>query len=143
MQKFVVHIEHGLILNKKVVAAGFNSLPDGSYLVSIDIRKKARSIRQNAYYHGICVPLVREGLQEVGYEDIRTNEQAHEVLKMLFLKKQVVVKGTGECLEYMRSTTDLSTIEFMEYIERIIQFGAEDLGIRIPYPSEKLLLKFG
>ena len=138
MSEFVVHIEQGAIINKKIVSAAFYSLPDGAYTVKIELRRKMRTLNQNQYYFGICLPLVREGLQDIGYKEIRTIEQAHELMKHMFLKKQLVQESTGEALEYIGSTAELTTMQFCEFIEKIIAWGAEYLGIIIPYPREQL-----
>lgn len=143
MNQFIVHIKDGQITNRQIVGLAFRSLPDGAYSVKIKQKQKDRSLKQNAYYFSICVPMVREGLYELGYRNIKTNDQAHSIVKNLFLKRSHVIEETGLTIEEIPSTADLSTMQFNEYIENIIQWGAEYLGIQIPYPNEKLELNFG
>lgn len=83
-------------------------------------RKRRRSSNQNSYYWGVVIPILSETF---GYE----SEEMHEALKLMFLKKE------GK-LPTLRSTSSLSTIEFMEYIDKIIRWAAQE-SIVIPDPS--------
>lgn len=132
-----VHITHNQITNKQVIRKAFEELKDGRYLVSIE-NGKNRTSPQNRYYWGCCLPLVKDGLQGIGYREVKTNEDAHEVLKYLFLKKVIPNEETGEVIETLGTTTKLSTTEFNEYIDQIIQWAAEYLSIQIPLPNEQL-----
>jgi len=115
----VVHIQHGAIVNRSTVRNAFADLKDGRYLMELK-KSNTRSLNQNAYYHGIVVPLVKDGLRTAGYNDVRTNEDAHEVLKYLFLKKKIPNQH-AEFVELIGSTATLTTVEFMEYINSLIQ----------------------
>lgn len=92
--------------------------------VSIEPKKKKRSWKQNNYYWGAILPIVGEA---TGF----TEEEAHDALKHKFL----VIKG--DKLDKVRSTVQLSTGEFTEYIMKITQWGSEFLGIeKWPEPDE-------
>jgi hypothetical protein len=132
-----IHITHNQITNKKVIRKAFEQLKDGRYLVSIESGNN-RSNPQNAYYWGCCLPLIKDGLIEVGYREITSNEQVHDLMKYMFLKKRIVNEETGEVIETIGSTAKLTTIEFMEYIDRIAQFSAEMLGVVIPAPNTQM-----
>lgn len=134
--QFFISIAKGLITNKKVIRQAFEGLKDGRFLVTVE-SNKSRSNPQNRFYWGICLPLVKEGLIDVGYREIRTNEEVHDMMKYMFLKKQIVNEETGEVIESTGSTAQLSTIEFMEYIDRIAQFAAEMLSVVIPEPNSQ------
>lgn len=136
MQERLCHIESGRIVNRDEIGKLFTSLQDGTYMVRLQLRKR-RSLPQNAYYWGVVCEMVKDGLRDAGFNAIRTADDAHEVTKSLFLKKEVVNEDTGELLAVIgRSTTTLSTLEFSEYIDQIIQWAAEYLCISIPYPNE-------
>jgi len=131
----MIHIEKGRITNSVPIRNFFKELPDGSYMARFTPRK-IRSLNQNAYYHGIMVPMVKEGLRDAGYDEIKTNADAHEVLKTLFLKKDIVNKTTGQLVATIPgSTTDLTTIEFNGYMDEIGKWASEFLGIYIPPPG--------
>ncbi len=98
-------------------------------------RAKTRSGDQNAYYWGVVVHLVMEGLNDLGHDV--TQEDTHDFLKGQFNAREVVNEATGEVVKVPRSTTELSTAEFSEYVERISKWAGEWLGISIPLPNEQ------
>lgn len=83
--------------------------------------RKARSDQQNAYYWAVVISLISE---ETGY----TSEEAHESMKMLFLR----VPGEKGMPDRVKSTKDLNTAEFSEYVESIKRWAAEKLNVYIP-----------
>jgi hypothetical protein len=138
MEKQVfISMADGEIVNKTTMRNAFADLPNGRYLVKIE-RKNKRSLPQNAYYWACVVPMVKEGLRNIGYDEVKTEEDAHEIMKYLFLKRQIGSKETGEMIEFTRSTTKLTTTLFSEYLESIYKWGAEFLGINIPAPSQPI-----
>lgn len=99
-----------------------------NYVLSIDKEKKIRSPLQNRYYWGVFLP----HLTETGY----TVEELHELFKKMFLSKQKRLSKFGRRgIQVTRSTTELSTVEFEEYIDKIRAF-ALDYGYVMPYPNE-------
>lgn len=138
--EILIHIENGQVVNKIPVHQFFTELHDGSYLAKFQPRK-VRTHNQNAYYFAQVVPLIREGLRDAGYDEIKSNHDAHEVLKTLFHKKEVVNKHSGEIIATLPgSTTEMSTTEFKDYLEAIGKWAAEYLGIEIPPPGVQLTI---
>ena len=85
--------------------------------------KKHRSGEQNRYYWGVVIDIIAGA---TGYSP----EEAHDAMRVKFLADM-----TGD-LPRVRSTTDLTTSEFMDYIAQIQQFGSEYLEVYIPEPNE-------
>lgn len=83
--------------------------------------RSQRSNLQNNYYWGVVLDILS---RETGYEI----SEMHEILKYKFLK----VKGK---MEYVKSTTKLSTSEFEEYLEKIKRWASIDLNVYIPDPN--------
>lgn len=81
--------------------------------------------------------MVKDGLREIGYNEVRTNDDAHEVLKHLFLKKNYANESTGEVITVPGSTANLKTYEFNQFLEDIWQWAATYLNIQIPQPNEQ------
>lgn len=132
-----LHIENGQIGNAKHIRQAFEGLEDGIYKVTIKPNKR-RSLRQNAYYHAVVCVMVAEGLRNIGYREVRDGEDAHGVLKSLFLKKKEINEETGEVLtEREGSTKKLTTGEMEEYLDRVRQWAVEYLGISIPLPGQQ------
>lgn len=82
---------------------------------------KGRSTRQNSYYWVICTHIGNE----IGEEP----ENVHQTLKAMFLVDR------SKKFPVVRSTTSLSTVEFMEYMEKIAR-KMDEFNIKLPQPDE-------
>lgn len=91
--------------------------------VSVNPHKKHRSNPQNAYYWGIVIDIISGA---TGF----TPKESHDAMRVKFLTDM-----QGD-LPRVKSTTELSTVEFMDYVAQIQQFGAEYLEVYIPDPDE-------
>lgn len=117
----------------------FAGLSDGKYLVTIK-SIKGRSLLQNAYYWAVCVPLVQQGLIDAGYNEVKSPQDAHEIMKHLFLKKTMHSEKTGDEIVISGSTAALRTVEFNTYLEEIWQWAATYLNVSIPAPGEQVAI---
>lgn len=134
MNEVVLYKEDGEVKNVKALAAFLNILPDGKFLITAkNIRK--RSLPQNAYYWGVVVPMVKDGLRDIGYSEVKTNEQAHEIMKHLFLKKKIINQVNADEIVIAGSTAELQTLEFNNFLEEVWQWASTYLNICIPEPS--------
>tara|TARA_Y100001973_G_scaffold91274_1_gene139743 strand:+ start:500 stop:904 length:405 start_codon:yes stop_codon:yes gene_type:complete len=95
--------------------------------ITIREQKNRRSLNLNSYYWAVVVRLVSN---ETGYD----KEEAHEILKSMFLRTRYQIKGIW--VDGMKSTTKLSNQEMTEYIEEIKRFASSSLGLYIPDPNE-------
>ncbi len=98
------------------------TLKDGDYLISVKKQTKVRSNNQNSYYFGVVVKMIAE---EVGY----TPNETHEALKHKFLSEH------GE-FPRIKSTSELTTVEFEDYLAKVRMFGSEFCNLYIPLPNE-------
>jgi hypothetical protein len=102
--------------------------------IVLTIKKKGkRSNPQNSFYWGVCIPEIRRRLKELGNDF--DAETVHEYLKGRFNCEKVEIEATGELLEIGQTTTKLTKGEFAEYLDKIIRFASESLGITIPDPG--------
>ncbi len=104
--------------------------------ITIQKKRKARSLEQNQYYWGVVVPVCQSGLFDAGYKVGK--EETHDFLKSMFLKVEIVNEQTGEILQSVGSTSKLSTVEAMEYFAEITRWAAEFLNVEIPAPGEQI-----
>lgn len=133
----------GNIDNVKTVSRFFKDLPAGSTGTLTWKPANLRSLNQNAYYWHIVVPMVKEGLREMGFDEITSNEHAHGHMKDRFLKKYAHNKNNPEeVIELPGTTTELTTVQFMEFIAAVQKWAAEWLGVTIPDPGQKLEIDF-
>lgn len=135
----IIHIRDGQIMNKSAVKKMFDELTDGRYLATVESKNK-RSLPQNAYYWMILTDYIQPALYDLGWRSIKTKDDAHFFVADMFLKQKVVNEETGEVKERIKSTTELSTMEFNVYLSEIIEWAAEYLSISIPEPNSQLCL---
>jgi hypothetical protein len=130
-----------LARNRNLILNAFNALNNCKITITIQKQKKSRTSPQNRFYWGVVVELVKQGLKDAGHM-LNTND-THELLKLRFLKETLMVnEQTGEIVERVKSTSELTTTQMMDYIAEIQIFSAEYLGIEIPDPNEELTLNF-
>ncbi len=118
--------EDGKIYATKSIKNELETMKDGSYVITIDKQKKARSNLQNSYYWWLVLPLLSESTWY-------TEEEIHELMKKQFLSKRK--KVLWKFINKAKSTTELSTEEFNEYIEKIRVFASK-FSVYIPLPNE-------
>ena len=113
-----------LVLDRRDDFAALIQKLDGCQIdITLCKHRAPRSLSQNGYYWAVVVPLLAE---HCGYE----REEMHEALKMKFL----LVHGES-AFPTLRSTTELDTAEFTEYIEQCRRLAA-GYGVVIPDPGE-------
>lgn len=82
-----------------------------------------RTLNQNSYYWGVVIEILGN---HFGYDA----DEMHEALKFKFLKTHENTR-----LITTRSTAKLSTLEFGEYLDKVIRWAAEE-GCYIPSSEE-------
>lgn len=111
----------------------FADLKDGEYRMELKKEKNPRSLRQNSLLHSWLSQIERES--HVGYEA----DEWKEIFRNHFLlsrhrspinKKKWIIR--------LKSTTELSTIEFNEFLEKIrLSALTKHVGpIQLKYPDE-------
>jgi len=113
----VISIINNLDLNKK------------SYKGEVSPVTNLRSINQNNYYW-LLLSLISV---HTGY----SSDELHKIFKQKFLSS-VEIKALGEEIIHTGTTTDKKTVEFINYLDRIKMFAAQDLDIVLPDPKETL-----
>jgi hypothetical protein len=144
---FVVHTDDDATLhfnNENFVFKELKSVYKDNEKVTVTIatRYNKRSKSQNSVLHWY----INEIAEETGMEP----EAIKEVLRHKFLSVDAVDKNgeimadksTGEVLKAYRSTTQLTTVEFNEFTEKIRLWSNDFLGLQLPLPSEPIELKF-
>lgn len=142
--KFHVRLEKGKVAwsgSREWVRLRLAELADGEYNIEFKKYVKQRSLSQNAYYWGVVVELVYQGLRDAGFDDVRDREDAHEILKGMFFTKTLHSEKHDNLVQVC-STTKFSTAEFAERMDDITRWAFEYLGITIPPPNSQSALEF-
>ena len=116
-------VENGILKADISYYKYLNTLEGRNVDITVRRSQRHRTIPENRYYRGVVVPYFAEF---TGYDP----EEAHMALRQRFLS---TVDEHG--LMKIRSTTDLTTVEFEEYMTRCRRLG-DELGFYIPLPNE-------
>lgn len=106
-------------------------------MVTVEKKKKKRSNPQNRYYHGCVIPSIKHAMEAKGFF-IQSNEIVHELMKVKFLKGEIINVATGEIIETIGSTTKLNTLDFENYLEQVRAWAASYLDCIVPLPNEQI-----
>lgn len=87
-----------------------------------------RSDPQNKYYWSVVVTKIADYMGE------RDTEEVHNYLKAHFNYKEIVVDEKR--FRVAKSTAKLNTDEFKEYLDKVKEFAAKEMGLYIPDPGE-------
>lgn len=137
--RYVATVEGGKlkIAGRKAFDDDLVGFEGSRVIITLKKYRKSRSNKQNAYYHGCLIPYVIDGLVAMGTsKGLLSSENVHEMLKAKFLGEDIA-NDNGEFIRINRSTTDLTTVEFLEYIDSIQIWASEFLNIYIPSPNEQ------
>ena len=139
--EIISEVKNGsLTRNRNLIKDAIATFEGKQIVIKIEKFKKKRSTQQNRFYFGIVIPIVQNCLKEAGH--IMTNESTHDLIKLKFLKETLFVnETTGEVIERIKSTTELSTSQFMDLLAEINNFTFEYFGVSLPSPNDDLTLK--
>ena len=139
--EIVSEVKNGsLTRNRNLIKDAISTFEGKQLVIKIEKFKKKRSTQQNRFYYGVIIPIVQNCLKEAGH--IMTNESTHDLIKLKFLKETLFVNEiTGEVIERIKSTTELSTSQFMDLLAEINNFTFEYFGVSLPSPNDDLTLK--
>lgn len=104
----------------------------GEVIVKVAKKERIRSLNQNSYYWGVIIKYLCD------YTGETDPERIHDALKMKFWARPVGDGKLGRALLAPGSTTDMTTRDFEEYVEKCRNFAAQELGIVIPLPNEDI-----
>jgi hypothetical protein len=124
------------ITNERRLSEDLKQFKDCEVVVIIKKRGR-RSTQSNRYYFGVIIAEIRAEFRNRGIE--ATQEEMHEALKLKFNPIKTLDENTGELLlEIGGRTSEFNQDEMSEYIEKIMQWSAESLGIYIPPPNTQV-----
>lgn len=99
-----------------------------SYVMELSKSKSKRSLSQNSYYWGVVIALFS---QSTGY----TSNESHQYLAGLHLS-YIKERIDQSALTFVKSTTELDTLSFEQYIDQCRLFMWHELNIHVPLPNQ-------
>lgn len=125
--------------DKAIMVNAFAELKGKRVEIELRPETKQRSIFQNKWYWGEAVPKILhffKGKAEKEQAKKLTSDDVHEWLKKQFAGIKIIKIGREE-FSRPRSTTELSTIEFNEFMEKIQRYFAQfDVIINDPHQED-------
>jgi hypothetical protein len=136
-----IRLDNGVLklVNKAEMLKFALSLNCKEFIFTLEKKRSKRSNEQNRYYWGVVVPLVKQGLTELG--NVVSLESTHDFIKSEFNYKEIINETTGEVKKLPNSTTQLNKTEFSEMIERVKIWSAEWCNIYIPDAGEQITIE--
>lgn len=122
---------------RQSIANALKMLDGKRIKVTIEERKRARTLSQNSFYWGVLVPMVVNFMNDYGA--IVDGEEVHEFLKQEVMKLRTeITTPEGEIKYITGSTAKLSTLEWEMAIEKV-RVWAANVDLILPFPNETLL----
>jgi len=136
-------VEKGvLIRNRKNLTKAIKSFEGKDIIITIEKKTNKRTLPQNAYYWGCVIPIIKNGIRAAWGSGLTDNE-AHEFLKGRFnVSEYSDNKLDGEVIHLPKSTTKLTTSDFMDYLADIKAFALDYLGVDIPDPEQQIEINY-
>ena len=129
--------------NRNLVLNAIKYFNDKEVVIKFSKAKKERSNQQNRFYWGVVIPLIQNGLLEATGELRSDNNIHYKILLPMFAPvNELINKDTGECISEKITSSDMTTIQFMQFILEVQKWSAEFLGVDIPNPNEETLITF-
>lgn len=142
--KFAGEIRDGklIIYSRELLNADISKQKDQRVLGTLKTMARKRSLKQNGVLHWY--------LNEIADHTGMDMAKIKEALKYKFVSKplldtndqEMVDEDTGEVLSYIPSTTEMSTLEMLEFTDKIRLWAQDFLGLILPLPDEDHELKF-
>jgi len=134
--KFTIHKKEGAFQNVKAYREYWAMAENGTYQVEIKKLSK-RTLQQNAWLHAV-LPMIREALNDAGYNEVKTNEDAKLVIKALFFKR-IITNGVDE-IEVIEGTSQQDKLDFASKADDIIRWAKDYLGIDVAPPGKSIMM---
>lgn len=127
--------------NKKDMERELKRWKPCEVVITIERAHAHRSTAQNAYYYGVVIPRIQAAFKQRRIDAGDNPQTTSEVIKSQFMDPQLVTRGrirgflsdTG--LLIGTHTSDLNKLEFIEYLERIVEHAAANWDCYIPPPD--------
>ena len=120
----------------KMIADDLRRFDGKRVCIRLGIKRKNRSLEQNAYYFGVICECFQRGAKDLWGEEI-SKEEAHENLKKECNYKELVSQDSGEIFRLSQSTRNKDTLQYEEYLQRCRMFIFNWFNVVVPLPNEQ------
>jgi hypothetical protein len=121
----------------KLLHDAITSFGERDLTVTVELKRRKRSIDQNSYIHALFKIFSIELIKHTGDKQF-TPTKMKGLCKTKFLLVDVCDSDGVFIGQDIRETSSLNTVECNEFIENIIQWAAQEFSIVLPYPNEQM-----
>lgn len=122
------------IQNQTLLSQEMQKLDGQEVVLTLDKKRNTRSNAENRYYYGVIIPIFND---YIGNKDNQSSD-AHDHLKYQFLRFRVRDKITKRFRTYIKSTAELTSLEFENYCSQCRAYLNTEFGLIVPQPNEIL-----
>jgi len=147
--EFEARVEDGVIvplhkvLMRRLLRRYEASEEKEAVLLQVTVGKlvRSRSAKQNRYYWGVAIPTIRAHHKRETGENISQDElHTYHLNVVMGLKPEVKTILGEEVVSFnIKRTSDMTTVEFTDFIDNLIKFWAER-GCEIPVPKGESMI---
>jgi len=103
--------------------------------VTVERKRRQRSSAQNRFLWGACLPAIAE---HCGYDHHEMERLHYDLLSVRFGTTAIapLMDGAPPRIVPTRTSSELNTAEFSDYLEWLVRFAAEKFGVVISFPDE-------
>ena len=106
------------------------TMRNGNYRITVAQNKEKRSSKQNNWLWGVIYPVIRQALNQEGWE-FTDDDQIHAFFKDRICRQEVINRDTGDVVSFPDSTSDMDTVQFSTYCQKIMDIATEYLHVDI------------
>lgn len=133
-----------IILSRNIMMKRFlKSLVGQDLQIDLEKVKKIRSASQNRYYWGLMIKMICQHHLETQGSALMPNDAHYynltKVLQLSF-KEQIIFGNLVLVFEDAKSTSEMTTVEFNDFIRLIQQHFVEHYDLIIPDPNQQNFL---
>jgi hypothetical protein len=129
------------VVNRALLDQELTELPQGRYRLSVEKLRKNKSNPQLGYYFACVIPLSWKLLLEAGWE-FTSEEEVDIFWKDLYANKEIINRNTGEVMSIPALKRDMTTTDFMAFVDAVRNHCSEFLGGYIPEPEQQTQIEY-
>lgn len=122
--------DDGTITGSSDINRAVESFAGKDVEIIIQKPKKKRSTEQNSLFWSY--------MSILGYDLGYTKDEMKKIVCAKFLTQETVIEKTGEIICTVKGTSELTTKEFTDLLEGVLQWAVEDFGTILPLPNQQV-----
>jgi hypothetical protein len=115
------------------------TLKEGPVDVQYRLHRRSKSMEQLGYYYGCVLPILRRRLKKDGNDF--SIDQIDAFLKDKLFAEEIFSPLDGKLVRVVKMKRNATVTEMSEYLQLVIDFCQQELGLKIPGAEDYIMLK--